>query len=300
MYGIKKIRIIICVSLSFILAGCGYRKEYFSKEELEEYSSPIVFAISAEDEKGYFMTLDDSSDKIYLEYSRIWDYDSANQTFLFSMTEDEEGIYEYDLKNESYKCLIDKSSLSQYLQIPDEEEIESVYYRLSCDEISGVYGDILFIYNKTESKYTYSSPLPDVSWGEAYGWLEADTYLFRDFETMYEINIETEEMLKIDDYLGTLIFLSADKTMGCSKKDENWFGAIYSRILIWDTSNYKIIKLHEATPSPAHISISDDHKYILFARGNGDENDQLLCIRIEDENLCTVYETEDNIVDVLW
>lgn len=301
MHRIKKIVIILSFSLILFLFGCGYRQEYFSKEELEGYSSPIVFLESAEDEKKYFMMLDDPDNKIFLEYSWIWDYDPANQTFLFSMMEDgEEGIYEYDLQNESYKCIIKESFISQYLQVSDEEELESIYYCLSSDEISGVYGDILFIYNKVDSECIYTMNLPDVSWGEAYGWLDTNTFLFRDFETMFELNIKTDEMTKLDDYLGTSIFLSVDKTMGCSARDENWFGVVFSRILLWNTDNYDIKKFHEGITSAAHIQISDDHKYILFERGYWDENDQLLCIRIEDEKLCEVYETEDNILDVLW
>lgn len=301
MHRIKKIVILLCVSFSFILFGCGYREEYFSKEELEGYSSPIVFLRSAENERKYFMMLDDTNNKTFLEYSKIWDYDSTNQTFLFRMTENgEAGIYEYDLQNESYKCLIDEPFLSQYLQVSDEEELESVYYRLSSDEISGVYGDILFIYNKTNSECTFTMHLPDVSWGRAYGWLDTDIFLFRGFRTTFEINIETEEMKELENDLGKPIYLSADKTVGCSAGDENWFGASYSPILFWDTTNYKIEKFHRGITSAAHIQISDDHKYILFECDYGDENDQLLCIRIEDEKLCTVYETEDNIIDVLW
>lgn len=287
--------------LLLLLFGCGYRPEYFSEEELIGYRSPIVFCESREDGRQYFMMLDDPDYKVFLEYNRIWDYDPADQTFLFSMTEnEEEGIYEYDLQDKSYKCLIDEPFLSQHLQISDEEELESVYYRVSSDEISGVYGDILFIYNKMDSEFTYTMHLPDVSWGTAFGWLDANTFLFEDFDTLFELNIKTEEMKELGNDFGNSIYLSADKTVGCSAGDENWFGASYSPILFWDTTNYNIKKFHEGIVEYTHIQISDDHKFILFARGNGDENDQLLCIRIEDEKLCVVYETEDNILDTLW
>ena len=302
MSRMRGIIIIFLFSVSLVLFGCTYQPEYFSKEELEGYSSPIVFLESAENEKKYFMMSDDPDSKVYLEYSRIWDFDSDGQTFLFSMVEDgEERIYEYDLKNGSYKCLIEESSLSQYLQISNKEEVEAVYYRLSSDEVSGVYGDTLFIYNKETSEYIYIMDLPDVSWGEVYGWLDTDIFLFNDFNKTFEVNIETEKMSELENYLGGSIHISADKTVGCSYGDENWFGVSFSPILFWDTADYKIKRFHEGITIPA-LGISDDHKYILFVRNGADEdgNNQLLCTRVEDEKLCVFFESKDKIFDLLW
>ena len=302
MSRMKGITIIFLFSVSLILFGCTYQPEYFPKEELEGYSSPIVFLESAENGKKYFMMSDDPGSKVYLEYSRIWDFDPDRRTFLFSMVEDgEERIYEYDLKNGSYKCLIEESSLSKYLQISNEEEVEAVYYRLSSDEVSGVYGDTLFIYNKETSEYIYTMDLPDVSCGQVYGWLDENTFLFHDFGKTIKINIETGKMIELENNLGFSIHISADKTVGCSNGDENWFGVSFSPILFWDTADYNIKKFHEGITIPA-LGISGDHKYILFVRNNADEdeNNQLLCIRIEDEKLCIFFESEDTIFDLLW
>ena len=304
MCRMKGIIITFLFSVSLILFGCTYQPEYFSKEELEGYSAPIVFLESAENEKKYFMMSDDPDSKVYLEYSKIWDFDPDRRTFLFSMIEDgEKGIYEYDLKNGSYKCLIEESSLSQYLQISNEEDIEAVYYRLSSDEVSGVYGNTLFIYNKATSEYIYTMDLPDVSWGRVYGWLDENTFLFTNLGKAFEINIETGKMIELENNLGHSIHISADKTVGCSNGDENWFGVSFSPILFWDTADYNIKRFHEGINTSAHLGISDDHKYILFVRDNDEdegENDQLLCIRIEDEKLCIFFESEDEMVDLLW
>lgn len=48
------------------------------------------------------------------------------------------------------------------------------------------------------------------------------------------------------------------------------------------------------------MQISDDNRYIMFARSNTGADNQVLCVKIEDESLCTVYETEDTIIDLLW
>ena len=293
--------VLILVSGIFIIFKCSYHREYFPREELESYPSPIVFLKSAENEKKYFMKLDDPDNKCFLDYSRIWDYDADSGTFLFSMIENgEESIYEYDLQNESYQCLFDESFISQYLQIYDEEEFESVYYHLSGNEVSGVYGDILFIYNKINSKCTYTMHLPDITWRQVYGWLDADTFLLRDFDETFVFNTKTGEMINTGNYLGTSIYISPDKTVGCSARDENWFGVSFTPILFWNTVDYNIKKFHEGITTSAHLQISDDHKYILFARYYVDENDQLLCIRIEDEKLCIYFETEDEIIDLFW
>ena len=50
----------------------------------------------------------------------------------------------------------------------------------------------------------------------------------------------------------------------------------------------------------ARMQISDDNKYIMFARSNVEKDYQILCIGIEDEKMCTVYETPDYIFDLLW
>ncbi len=289
--------------LLLLLFGCGYRPEYFSEEELKGYKSPIVFCKSKEDGRKYFMRIDEPEHKVYLEFQRIWDYDLANQKFLFTVSEDEiEKIYEYDIQSNKIEYLTDELSIRQYLQISEEEDLESIYYYPSGHEISGVYGDILFIYNKIDSEYICKTQLPDILWGEAYGWLNANTFLFTgDFRKTFEVNVVTGEVINLENDLVNSIYVSADNTVGCSSGDENWFGAIFSPILFWDTTDYNIKRFHEGITSVARLQVSDDHKYILFERGSyREENDKLLCIRIEDEKLCTVYETKDNIMDLLW
>ncbi|MBD5546328.1 MAG: hypothetical protein HDQ97_02845 [Lachnospiraceae bacterium] len=52
MCRMKGIIITFLFSVSLILFGCTYQPEYFSKEELEGCSTPIVFLKSAENEKN--------------------------------------------------------------------------------------------------------------------------------------------------------------------------------------------------------------------------------------------------------
>lgn len=55
MCRMKGIIIIFLFSVSLILFGCTYQPEYFPREELEDYSSPIVFLEPAENEKNILL-----------------------------------------------------------------------------------------------------------------------------------------------------------------------------------------------------------------------------------------------------
>ena len=87
---------------------------------------------------------------------------------------------------------------------------------------------------------------------------------------------------------------------GCG--EENWFGAIFSPVLVWDIQEDKVMRFHEGVLWGARTQLSEDHQYVMFAQGkdNDSEKASLLCMRIEDEKVCVVYETEDYIRDVLW
>ena len=59
MYRLEKImiQILVCFSIVF-LHGCGYEPEYFSKEELSDYRSPVLFLSSKENDEKYFIMPD--------------------------------------------------------------------------------------------------------------------------------------------------------------------------------------------------------------------------------------------------
>ena len=295
-----KITILLCL-LSITLYGCSGNVEYFSEKELADYESPILFLTSEDVEEKYFITLDKPSNKVVLDYSNVWDYDSVGQTFIFSKDENgEEKIYEYNLKNGNCNCIVAESDISKYLHIMDEDEFKSIYYHFSDCQISGVYGGVLFIYDTITEKTIYQMDLPFANDGRICAWKDAQTFLYRTKNKIFEFYLDTGESKCLGSDLGFAQVLSSDKTMGCSYGDENWFGVTFSPILVWNTSNYSIKKLHEGIATCARMQISDDNKYIMFARSNINTDNQVLCIKIEDESLCTVYETEDTINDLLW
>lgn len=298
MYRLEKImiQILVCCSIVF-LHGCGYEPEYFQKEELADYRSPVLFLSSKENDEKYFIMLDQPDSKVYLDYGKIWDYDPEGQTFLFSLKDDgEEKIYEYDLAGESYRCILDAADVGQPADQPDGNEFKSIFYHFSDEQISGMYGADLFVYDMREDRVVYREELPEGDNGEICAWIDPQTYLYRPFFEIFEVCLDTGEMKKVESELGFGWVLSDDKTIGCSYGVEEMR---WPPILVWDTSDYHIKRFKEGIVTGARMQISDDNKYIMFARINK-ENNQVLCIEIEDERLCTVYETDDYILDLLW
>ncbi len=294
---------ILACFFTVFLYGCGYEPEYFSKEELSDYRSPILFLSSKEDDGKYFIMLDQQDSKVYLDYSKIWDYDSEGQTFLFSMKDDgEEKIYEYDLAGESYRCILDAADVEQAVNQPDKNDFKSIFYHFSDERISGVYGGDMFIYDMSDKKVIYREKLPEGDQGEICAWIDSQTYLYRLRFEIFEVRLDTGEMRKLTDDLAFGCVLSKDKEIGCSNGigEEQWNGGNFSPILVWDTSDYHIKRFKEGISMGARMQISDDNKYIMFARSNVEKDYQILCIGIEDEKMCTVYETPDYIFDLLW
>ena len=298
MYRVEKIMIwvLVCFSAVF-LYGCGYEPEYFPKEELADYRSPILFMSSRESGEKYFFMPDQPDSKVCLDYDKIWDYDPERQTFLFSMKDDgEEKIYEYDLSGESYRCILDAIDVGQAANQSDKNEFKSIFYHFSDEQISGMYGADLFVYDMGEEQVIYKEELPEGDNGKICAWIDSQTYLYRPFFEIFEVCLDTGEMKKVESELGFGWILSSDKTIGCSYGVEEMR---WAPILVWDTTDYRIKQYKEGIVTGARMQISNDNKYIMFARINK-ENEQVLCIGIEDERLCTVYETEDYILDLLW
>ena len=305
MYRLEKImiQILVCFSIVF-LHGCGYEPEYFQKEELADCRSPILFMSSRESGEKYFIMLDQPDSKVCLDYDKIWDYDPAGQTFLFSMKDDgEEKIYEYDLAGESYRCILDTADVGQPADQPEGNELKSIFYHFSDEQISGMYGADLFVYDMREDKVIYKEELPEGDNGKICAWIDPKTYLYRPFFEIFEVCLDTGEMRKLENDLAFGCVLSRDKEIGCSNgvSGEEWSGIDYTPIVVWDTSDYHIKRFREGISTSARMQISDDNQYIMFARSQNVKGYyQLLCIGIEDERLCTVYETDDYILDLLW
>ncbi len=231
------IQILVCFSIVF-LHGCGYEPEYFQKEELADYRSPVLFLSSKENDEKYFIMPDQ----------------------------------------------------------PEGNEFKSIFYHFSDEQISGMYGADLFVYDMREDRVIYREELPEGDNGEICAWIDQQTYLYRPFFEIFEVCLDTGEMKEVESELAFGVILSADKKIGCSYGVE---GEWWSPILVWDTTDYRIKQYKEGIVTGARMQISDDNKYIMFARINK-ENNQVLCIGIEDERLCTVYETDDYILDLLW
>lgn len=277
--------------------------QFFSPEELEGYEAPIAFLIS--NSEKYFITLDNPDKKYILDYYAVWDSKSSNRTFLFNMkAEENEGIYEFDLNEEKYRCLIDEDSVRTYLNLSEDSEFESVYYYFDEGTISFLYGDYLIIYDVYGEEFIFCNPFVLRQWQDVYGWRTPQTLLMNTEEhgnphTICEVNIYTGEKTKVADDLGNTLILTEDKSMGSSAGDENWFGVIFNPVLVWDTQNYKVKRFREGSSS-GRTQLSDDKKYVMFTRHNSEQPNQILCIKVEDESMCEVYSTEDWIYDIIW
>lgn len=301
----KRKKIVIVIILCFIigvLSGCFYERTFFPSTEIENYNKPVVFFESKKNEETYFIMLENPEQKYYLNYSHIWDFNPEKQTFLFCEKKDgKESICEYNLSQKKYEYLLDGNSVCEYLNLSQVEKFQSVYYYTEDETISFVYGDYLVIYDM-QGEFLLKMQLSLAQTDRIYGWLNSQTLLMSCFRTVYEFNIESKERTAIKSELGVGIILSPDKTMGCSCGDENWFGAIFNPILVWDTSSYDVKKFHEGVTSGARVQLSNDYQYAMYVQDRIGENDdsQLLCINVKNGDVCVIYETEDIIHDILW
>ena len=48
------------------------------------------------------------------------------------------------------------------------------------------------------------------------------------------------------------------------------------------------------------VQLSNDNKYVMFVRIHSDKPNQVLCLNVEEETMCEVYEAENWIYDILW
>ena len=297
--------VLICLICS-ILCGCAFRlakTRPFSAEELESYNAPIVFLGSSDGR--YFITLDNPDERYNLDFKQIWDSNSADKTFLFSAeTEGKEEIYEYDFVKKTSRCILEEDFVCGYLNLSEDSEFESVYYYPDENMISFLYEDILCIYDVDKGKVVYKKPLDLEDWESVYGWLTSQTLLMKteDIFEIYEVNIYTGEKVKVadDNIMGDHLILTDDKTMGCSVGDEDLFGLNFSPVLVWDTKEYKVKRFGEGTMYVNRVQLSNDNKYVMFVRIHSDEPNQVLCLNVEEETMCEVYETENWIYDILW
>ena len=280
------------------ICGCTYERQYFDITELDEYSAPFVFLREQDTEMGYFVSLADTENKFFLDYKEICDFNVETNTFLFLQEKDGiEIVCEYDLTQKKHKCLVDEKVVQEYLGIVKAEEFSSVYYHPENGKISFCYEEYVVVYDINDG-FVSKLELEISQVAKVYGWINAEKFLFVDFPTTYEVNFKSGEKNKINSELGSRLILSADKTMGSSLGDENYFGITFSPIMIWNIQNYKVKKYHEGSLAPARTQFSNDKKYVMFAQCQ--DTNQILCMDTEDESVCVIYETDDFIMDILW
>ncbi len=154
------------------------RTTYFPLEELEVYEPPVVFLETSDGEK-YFISLDDPKNKHTLEKDfLLYDYNPVERTFLYSNSDG--AIYEYDLKEDKSKCLIEKDSVCSYLNLPQDSRFGSVYYYFERGKISFVCGEYLIIYDVDNEEFIYSAPsIPEER--AILGWLTPQTLIAFDY-----------------------------------------------------------------------------------------------------------------------
>lgn len=251
MHRIKKViwlSILFCFVCS-TLCSCTFslkETQFFSTDELESYEAPVMFFESSDGK--YFIALDAPNERYSLDYKKIWDSNSTDKTFLFCMeTEGKEGIYEYDFNKKKYRCFLKEEQVCNFLKLSENATFASVYYCIDKSRISFLYGNMFCIYDYDREEVVYTSPFSLNYWEEIYGWRTSQTILMRteNMDEIYEVNVYTGEKIKLADDLGNHIILTDDRGMGCSIGDENWFGASFSPILIWDAKEYKVKRFRE-------------------------------------------------------
>lgn len=303
-YSLLKGIIIVGLSLvSSVFCGCTGKNSLFDKEELVGYGTLIIFLETKETGEQYFISLD-SQEKNYLDYTSIEDYNSEKQKFLFfKEKDDKKELYEYDLKKKTENFLLDDIQICQYLNEKQREKFEKAYYYEETEGISFQYGNNIFLFDSKKDKLSDLEVSLEPE-DKVYGWLDKENVLCGNYKEVYEFNVESGEKRNIKSDLGSGIILSSNKEKGCSYGNENYFGADFMPILIWNTSDYQVKRMREGILSSARMQISPDGKYIMFVRWGENQKDneysQLLCIREMDENVFQLYQTEDIILDILW
>lgn len=312
MHQAKKKVLFSFLSLVFVcmLCGCSKEEKTFPIEELEDYTQPIVFLSSRETEETYFITLDEPDRKYELEYSKIWDSWPETQTFLFSqVTDEKESICRYDMVKKEYELLLTEDMVCEYLESDQDAEFSSVYYYFNQDVFSFVYGDNLLIYDVDAEEFVSCIPLSLNDFEEIYDWKTPQIFLMEGFhETykVYEVNISSGSLERTEvakKGLGRSYILTADGSMGCSFGDENILGVSFEPVLVWDTETYTVKRSKQgAWNTIARLQLSHDNKYVLLTRNHDEEQNRLLCLKVEDDSLCEVYafDIDELIQDVLW
>lgn len=305
-----KIVLLVCVLFFiaffvYIFADSGLslkKTTYFSLEELEVYEPPVVFLETSDGEK-YFSSLNDLENKHILDKDfLLYDYNPVERTFLYSNQDG--AIYEYDLKEDKSKCLIEKDSVCSHLNLPQDSRFCSAYYYFERGKISFVCGEYLIIYDVDNEEYIYNTlAIPEER--VIRGWLTPQTLIASDHVGVtsvleieyFEYNVYTGEKTKIPGYLGWNLFLAWDKSMGCSIGYRDVIGIDFYPVLIWNTQNYEVKQLSQG--ADGYVQLSRDNKYVMLERRNIEKN-EILCIRLEDESICEVYTTEDIINYIIW
>ena len=312
MHQAKKKILFSFLSIVFIciLCGCSKEERTFPIEELDDYAQPIVFLSSRETEETYFITLDEPDRKYALEYSKIWDSWPETQTFLFSQVSNEkESICRYDMAKKEYELLLTEDMVCEYLGLEQDAEFSSVYYYFDEDVFSFVYEDNLLIYDVDAEEFVSCIPLSLNDFEEIYDWKTPQIFLMEDFHETYkayEVNISTGSLERTEvakKGLGRSYILTADKSTGCSLGDENILGVSFEPVLVWDTETYTVKRSKQgAWNTIARLQLSYDNKYALLSRNLDEEQNRLLCLKVEDDSLCEIYafDVDEFIQDVLW
>lgn len=257
-----------------------------------------------------FWGLDNPDEKHFLDYKGLWDSKNSDRTFLFGMEEDGKyGIYEYDMLQEKYRCLVEENSVCEYLNISQGERFSSVYYYFDEGTISFVYENYLIIYDTLDKEFIYSTEIISKPDNEiVYGWLTPQTLFMRtgdmknELWPIYQVNVYTGERTRISYNMGMDLRLTEDKTMGSSRGDEGTIGGgnnSYHPVLVWDTQNYKVKKFPKFQ-STCSTQLSEDKKYVMYTAWNDEQTKKISCIKVEDGSLCDIYITEDIPVHIIW
>lgn len=287
--------IVLILSACILLCGCTYKRHYFEKSELGDYTSPYIFLESEENGERYFFDLAEPKERFLLDYEKICDFAPNKNTFLFVQEKKGmESICEYDLEQKQYTYLVDEKYVIEHLDLENDDEFQAVYYYPEEEKISFYYETFLCIY-EVDSKDITKLELPVEHSTNVYGWLNDKEFLYSDFETIYKVNIMSGDTQEISRELGTELVISEDGTTGVSHGNEDWMGMSFSPVLVWDTHDYKVKKYHEADVSPARIQLSRDKEFIMFGQSN-----RILCMKTDDESICVIFETDEVIKDILW
>lgn len=293
------------------MSGCGYKRRYFPAEELAGYRNPIVFMEDSESKETYFIHPDEPEKRYPLDFIEIFDYNEENQTFLFSTERDgEEYIAEYDLKNMEYTCLLGENTIAEKIDKTNDKSIINAHYFPEQGKISFTYTDYdadhLVVYDMQKETWIYYLKKDHSQTYEICGWKDSETGLFfkwvddDDVYDIMEVDV-TGEAKRIKGNVGRDIVFSRDMAMATGNGVENWFGIYVEPVVVWDMQKDKVIRFHESDNTMARTQLSEDNQYVMLAQYEYETGlYSLMCIRIKDEKVCVIYETDDYIRDVLW